>query len=63
MLIQANTYSSTDHQKYVYNKQGSETIQLNTGYVDQGQFETIKQLMLSEQVFAKNRKQTALYIQ
>ena len=61
MLIQANTYSSTDHQKYVYNKQGSETIQLNTGYVDQGQFETIKQLMLSEQVFAKIGTNSTIY--
>lgn len=41
------------HQKYVYNKQGSEQITLNTGYVDEGQFETIKQLMLSEQIWAK----------
>ena len=61
MLIQANTYSSTDHQKYVYNKQGSETIQLNTGYVDQGQFETIKQIMLSEQVFAKIGDVSTIY--
>ena len=53
MLIEANTYSVTRHQKYVYNKQAKETLQLNTGYVDQGQFETIKQLMLSEQVWAK----------
>ena len=40
------------HQKYVYNKQGNETLVLNTGYVDDGQFETIKQIMLSEQVWA-----------
>jgi hypothetical protein len=53
MLLSANTYSVTTHQKYVYNKQASETIQLNTGYVDENQFETIKQLMLSEQVWAK----------
>ena len=53
MLIEANTYSVTKHQKYVYNKQAKEILQLNTGYVDQGQFETIKQLMLSEQVWAK----------
>ena len=51
MLMSANTYSTTAHQKYVYNKQGSEQITLNTGYVDEGQFETIKQLMLSEQVW------------
>lgn len=61
MLIQANTYSTTEHQKYVYNKQGSETIQLNTGYVDQGQFETIKQLMLSEQVYAKIGNVSTIY--
>jgi hypothetical protein len=61
MLIQANTYSSTDHQKYVYNKQGLETIQLNTGYIDQGQFETIKQLMLSEQVYAKIGTNSTIY--
>ena len=61
MLIQANTYSTTEHQKYVYNKQGSETIQLNTGYVDQGQFETIKQLMLSEQVYAKIGDVSTIY--
>ena len=53
MLMSANTYSNTNHQKYVYNKQGSEQITLNTGYVDEGQFETIKQLMLSEQVWAE----------
>ena len=53
MLLSSNTYSTTDHQKYVYNKQAKETITMNTGYVDEGQFETIKQLMLSEQVWAK----------
>ncbi len=53
MLMSANTYSNTDHQKYVYNKQGSEQITLNTGYVDEGQFETMKQLLLSEQVWAE----------
>ena len=54
MLASANTtYSRYDHQKYVYNKQGNEVITLNTGYIDQGQYETIKQLMLSELVWAK----------
>ncbi len=53
MLMSANTYSTTDHQKYVYNKQGAESMQINTGYIDQNQYETIKQLMLSEQVWAK----------
>jgi hypothetical protein len=53
MLMSANTYSNTNHQKYVYNKQGSERITLNTGYVDEGQYETMKQLLLSEQVWAE----------
>ena len=57
ILMSGNTYSTTGHQKYVYNKQGAETLTLNTGYVDQGQFETIKQLMLSEQVWAKINSQ------
>ena len=53
MLLSANTYSATDHQKYIYNKQAAESITMNTGYVDEGQFTTMKQLMLSEQVWAK----------
>ena len=53
ILMSGNIYSTTGHQKYVYNKQGGETLTLSTGYVDEGQFETIKQLMLSELVFAK----------
>jgi|TARA_R100000084_G_scaffold109417_1_gene76495 hypothetical protein len=53
-ILTANTnYSITAHQKYVYNKQAKETITLNTGYIDEGQFETIKQLMLSEQVWGQ----------
>tara|TARA_R100000742_G_C4273696_1_gene93348 strand:+ start:639 stop:1619 length:981 start_codon:yes stop_codon:yes gene_type:complete len=53
MLLQTNTYSTTKHQKYDYNKQGAERLQVNTGYIDVNQYETIKQLMLSELVWAK----------
>ena len=35
------------------NKDQKEYATLNTGYIDEGQYETIKQLMLSEQVWAK----------
>jgi len=53
-LLTANTnYSITAHQKYVYNKQGLQTITLNTGYIDEAQFETIKQIILSEQMWAQ----------
>ena len=52
-LISGQTYNTFDHQKYQYNKQGSERITMNTGYVDEGQFEPIKQIMLSELVWAE----------
>ena len=53
MLVTNNTYSTTAPQKIVNNKQGSDKIQLNTGYVEEGQYEAIKELMLSENVWAK----------
>ena len=52
-LISGQTYNTFDHQKYQYNKQGSERITMNTGYVDEGQFEPIKQIMLSELIWAE----------
>jgi len=52
-LISGQTYNTFDHQKYQYNKQGSERITMNTGYVDEGQFEPIKQIMLSELMWAE----------
>ena len=52
-IISGSTYSPLDHQKLQYNKQGSETIRMNTGYVDDGQFEPIKQIMLSELVWVQ----------
>lgn len=50
-LLSNNTYSTLDHQKYQYNKQASQRITVNTGYVEEGQFEPIKQMMLSELVW------------
>ncbi|MAC40490.1 MAG: hypothetical protein CMJ05_01695 [Pelagibacterales bacterium] len=52
-IISGSTYSPLDHQKLQYNKQGSETIRMNTGYVDEGQFEPVKQIMLSELVWVQ----------
>lgn len=52
-IISGSTYSPLDHQKLQYNKQGSETIRMNTGYVDDGQYEPIKQIMLSELVWVQ----------
>ena len=52
-IISGSTYSPLDHQKLQYNKQGSETIRMNTGYVDEGQYEPIKQIMVSELVWVQ----------
>lgn len=52
-IISGSTYSPLDHQKLQYNKQGSETIRMNTGYVDEGQYEPIKQIMLSKLVWVQ----------
>ncbi len=52
-IISGSTYSPLDHQKLQYNKQGYETIRMNTGYVDEGQYEPIKQIMVSELVWVQ----------
>jgi hypothetical protein len=52
-IMSGTTYSVTDHQTYVYNKQARENMIINTGFVEEGQFEPIQQLLLSEQVWAK----------
>ena len=52
-LISGSSYSTFEHQKYQYNKQASQKITMNTGYVDEGQFQPIQQMMLSEKVWAE----------
>ena len=46
------TYSSQSHQFKTLTKRGRERITINTGYIDDGMNEPMKQLMLSEQVWA-----------
>ena len=46
------TYSSQSHQFKTLRKKGRERITINTGYIDDGMNEPMKQLMLSEQVWA-----------
>mgnify|MGYP003132953116 CR=1 FL=1 len=48
----AGTYSGQSHQFKTLNKKGRERITINTGYMDDGMNEPMKQLMLSEQVWA-----------
>jgi len=47
------TYSTTSHSKKVLSVMGNESITMNTGFVDEGMNEVIKELMLSEQVWAR----------
>lgn len=50
-LSTTGTYSRYNHQYKTLQKSGQETMTLNTGYIDEGMNEVIKQLMLSEQVW------------
>jgi hypothetical protein len=50
-LTTAGTYSRTAHQFRTLIKTGREKMTLNTGFVDEGMNEPMKQLMLSEQVW------------
>ena len=49
----AGTYPTTSHSKKVLSVMGNESITMNTGFVDEGMNEVIKELILSEQVWAR----------
>ena len=46
------SYDTQKHQQQIYNTIGNETIQLNTGFIDEQYSEVIKQLLLSENIVA-----------
>jgi len=50
-LSTTGTYLKTSHQYRTLKKSGRETMTLNTGFIDEGMNEVMKQLMLSEQVW------------
>lgn len=52
-LISLGSYNTYDRQNSIYNKNGSESITLNSGYYDETSNETFKQLLLSESVWLK----------
>jgi len=52
-LSTVGTYSKYAHQYKTLIKTGRERMTLNTGYIDEGMNEAIKQLMFSEQVWMK----------
>jgi hypothetical protein len=52
LISATGTYSTTSHSKKILNVMGNESITMNTGFVDEGMNEVIKELMLSEQAWA-----------
>jgi|21_taG_2_1085346.scaffolds.fasta_scaffold19774_2 hypothetical protein len=50
-ISSSGTYSVTSHQYRTLSKSGREKMTLNTGFIDEGMNEVMKQLMLSEQVW------------
>ena len=51
------TYSKEKHQVRQFHVTGKETIQMNTGYIDESFNEIMRQLMLSEQVWVYDGSQ------
>ena len=48
------TYSEQIHQVKTFNANGKETLQANTGFIDEQYNEVIRQLLLSEEVWVDN---------
>ena len=46
-----NTYSANEHSNKTYNTNGTETLELNTGFVSEQMNETFKELIVSEYVY------------
>jgi len=52
-FISGGTYDTTKHQYKDYNKQGRESLEVNTGFVKEEQNALIEDLMLSEDVYMR----------
>ena len=50
-ILNSGTYSTSEHQSKILSKKGSETITLNSGFVDESMNEVFRQLLLSERVW------------
>jgi len=50
-ILNSGSYSINDHQTKILNKQGTEKLVLNSGFVDEQYNEVFRQLMLSEKVW------------
>ena len=52
IVTSTGTYNTSKHSNTILNAKGSEKITMNTGFMDEGMNEPIKEMLLSEQVWA-----------
>ena len=57
-ILSSGTYSINEHRNKILNKQGKESLTLNSGFVDEQYNEVFRQLMLSEKVWINYNSQT-----
>ena len=50
-IVSAGSYSVNERQNYIFNKTGTETLKLNTGFYPESYNEVFRQLSLSEEVW------------
>lgn len=56
-ILSSGTYSINEHQSTILNKQGKETLTLNSGYYEENHNEVFAQLSLSEKVWITYKSQ------
>jgi hypothetical protein len=57
-IVSAGSYSVNERQNYIFNKTGTETLKLNTGFYPESYNEVFRQLSLSEEVWIVYENQT-----
>ncbi len=57
-IVSAGSYSINDRQNYIFNKTGTESLKLNTGFYPEEYNEVFRQLSLSEEVWINYENQT-----
>jgi hypothetical protein len=57
-IVSAGSYSINERQNYLFNKTGTESLKLNTGFYPESYNEVFRQLSLSEEMWINYEKQT-----
>jgi len=57
-IVSSGSYSINDRQNYIFNKTGTESLKLNTGFYPEEYNEIFRQLSLSEEVWMNYENQT-----